>query len=59
VGLLLISKFVKPGSIDATDEFDHLSLLRSVETLFGLPPLGYAGEPALLSFDSSVYNAYK
>jgi hypothetical protein len=57
VGLLLISKYVKPGSLDATGDYNHFSLLRSVENLFGLGPLGYAGAPALLAFDKSVFNA--
>ncbi|MGN6373882.1 MAG: alkaline phosphatase family protein [Solirubrobacteraceae bacterium] len=59
VGLLLISKYVKPGSFNATGEYNHFSLLRSIENLFGVPPLGYAQEPGLLTFDSSVFNAWK
>jgi hypothetical protein len=57
VGLLLISKYVKPDSFNATGEYDHFSLLRSIENLFALQPLGYAGEPGLLAFDQSVFNA--
>jgi phosphatidylinositol-3-phosphatase len=56
VGLLLISKYVKPASFNVTGEYSHLSLLRSIEDLFGLQPLGYAGEPGLLAFDTSVFN---
>ena len=58
VGLLLISKYVKPGSLNVLGEYDHFSLLLSIEKLFGLKPLGYAGAKGLLPFDSSVYNAY-
>lgn len=58
VGLLLISKYVKPNSFNATGEYDHFSLLRSIENLFSLQPLGYAAEPGLLTFDSSVFNAW-
>lgn len=58
VGLLLISKYVKPGGLNVTGEYDHFSLLLSIEKLFGLKPLGYAGAKGLLPFDSSVYNAY-
>src|ERR1019366_6144724 len=43
VGLLLISKYVKPGSVNVTGEFNHFSLLASIEGLFGLSHLGYAG----------------
>jgi hypothetical protein len=58
VGLLLISKYVKPNSFNATGEYNHFSLLRSIENLFGLQPLGYAAEPGLLAFDASVFNAW-
>jgi hypothetical protein len=58
VGLLLISPFVKAGSANTTDSYDHFSLLRSIEDLFGLPHLGYAADPALPAFDKVVYNAY-
>jgi phosphatidylinositol-3-phosphatase len=56
VGLLLISPFVTPGSSNAAS-FNHYSLLFSIEELFGLERIGYAGEEALTSFDASVYNA--
>jgi len=57
VGLLLISSFVKPGSVDQTDTFNHFSLLRSIEDLFGLDHLGYAADQALPAFDKVVWNA--
>jgi hypothetical protein len=56
VGLLLISPFVKPGSVDETGYYDHFSLLLSIESLFGLKPLGYAAEPALSAFEGTVFN---
>jgi hypothetical protein len=59
VGLLLISKYVKPGSVNAIGEYNHFALLLSIEDLFGLKPLGYAGSSGLLPFDKSVFNAYK
>ena len=59
VGLLLISKYIKPGSINVTGEYNHFSLLASIENLFGLSHLGYAGTEGLLAFDTSVYNNYK
>jgi hypothetical protein len=57
VGLLLLSKYVKPGSLNTIGQYNHFSLLASVENLFGLTHLGYAGAPGLLVFDKSVYNA--
>jgi phosphatidylinositol-3-phosphatase len=56
VGLLLISPFVAPGTVNETGYYNHFSLLLSIEELFELEPLGYAAEPALAAFDSSVYN---
>jgi hypothetical protein len=58
VGLLLISKYIKPGST-AVGEYNHFALLLSIEKLFELRPLGYAAAPGLLPFDDSVYNAHK
>ncbi|HEY6758270.1 MAG TPA: alkaline phosphatase family protein [Baekduia sp.] len=57
VGLLLLSSAVKAGSVDRTDSYNHFSLLRSIEDLFGLDHLGYAGDAAMPSFDKAVYNA--
>ena len=58
VGLLLISKYVKPGSV-AVGEYNHFALLLSIEKLFELKPLGYAATPGLLAFDSSIFNEFK
>jgi phosphatidylinositol-3-phosphatase len=58
VGLLVISPYVKPDSVDVVDYFNHFSLLASIEDLFGLKRLGYAGAPALPVFGAAVYNNY-
>jgi hypothetical protein len=57
VGLLLISPFVAPGTVNESGYYNHYSLLLSIEQLFELEPLGYAAEIALTGFDSSVYKA--
>ena len=57
VGLLLISPFVQPGTVNQISYYNHYSLLRSIEDLFGLQYLGYAADPALAGFDQSIYNA--
>ena len=57
VGMLLLSPFVTPGSINESGYFNHYSALRSFEELFGLPPLGYAAEPAVAAFDETVYSS--
>lgn len=57
VGMLLISPFVEPGSVNESGYYNHYSLLFSIEELFGLERIGYATELALAPFESSVYNA--
>jgi len=57
VGLLLISQFVQPGVVNMTEQYNHYSLLRSIEDLFDLQHLGYAADPALPAFDRVVWNA--
>lgn len=54
-GTLLISPFIEPGSVNDTG-YNHYSFLRSVENLFGLDYLGYAGQPGLRAFGADVYN---
>ncbi len=58
VGLLLISPYVKPNSADVIDYFNHFSLLASIEKLFGLHTLGYAGATGLPVFGTGVFNNY-
>jgi len=58
VGLLLISQYVKAGTLDVTDYFNHFSLLASIEQLFGLKRLAYAADPSLPVFGPAVYSAY-
>ena len=54
VGALLLSPFVK-GATTSQEPFNHFSLLRTVEDLFGLAHLGYAGLPAVKSFEPSMF----
>jgi phosphatidylinositol-3-phosphatase len=56
VGALLISPYVEPGSVNETGYYNHFSLLLSIDELFGLTPIGYAANPALTAFDSTVFN---
>jgi hypothetical protein len=54
-GAVAISPWVRPGSINAR-QYNHYSLLRSVEDIFGLPHLGYAARSDLSAFGSDLYN---
>jgi hypothetical protein len=51
-GTLLLSRFITPGSENATP-YNLYSLLRSVEDLFCLAPLGYAAQAS--GFGADVY----
>ena len=55
VGMLLISPYVKAGSVNETN-YNHFTMLLTIEELFELEKLGYAQEAALLPFDSTVFN---
>ena len=58
VGMLLLSPFVAPGSVDEAGYYNHFSFLLSVGELLGVtPPPGYAAEPVLTAFDSTVFNS--
>jgi hypothetical protein len=58
VGAIVISRYVKPGSQDAADTFNHFSLLKTIEDLFSVPKLGYAKDTSLPEFDTVVFNNY-
>ncbi|GAA1251177.1 alkaline phosphatase family protein [Oryzihumus leptocrescens] len=55
VGALVLSPFVKAGTVSSTS-YNHYSLLASLEDLFGVPYLGYAGASGLNRFGLDVYN---
>lgn len=53
-GAVLLSRFIRPGT-RSRHAYNHYSLLRSIEDLFGLKHLGYAATPGLRPFGSDVY----
>jgi phosphatidylinositol-3-phosphatase len=53
-GAVLISQYVQPGSVNDMP-YNHYSLLRSIEDLFGLDHLGFAGAGDLAAFGPDVY----
>jgi hypothetical protein len=56
VGLVLISRYIKPGTADFVDYYNHFSLLASIENIFGLKKLGYAAQLGLPALDAGVFN---
>jgi hypothetical protein len=53
-GAVLLSPCIAPGTV-STSPYNHFSMLRSVEELFGLSHIGYAGLPGERSFGSDVF----
>jgi hypothetical protein len=56
IGAVLLSRFIQPGSVNDTP-YNHYSLLRSTEDMFGLAHLGYAAQVGLNPFAEDVFNA--
>ncbi|HEX4777634.1 MAG TPA: alkaline phosphatase family protein [Acidimicrobiia bacterium] len=55
VGALLVSASIQAGSTNQTP-YNHYALLCSMENLFGLDHLGFAGAPGLQCFGKDVFN---
>ncbi len=56
VGALLISPYVK-GSTTSQEPFNHFSLLRTIEDMFGLAHIGYAALPAVKPLEPALFVA--
>ncbi len=56
IGAVVLSPYVRPGTV-SHQPYNHYSLLRTVETIFALPPLGYAAAPDLRIFGADVFSA--
>ena len=54
VGLVALSAFIKPGTV-STVAYNHYSLLRTIEDIFGLSHLGDAAMPQVKSFGPDVF----
>ncbi len=55
VGAVVLSPYIRPGTISMVP-YNHYSFLKSVEDIFNLPHLGYAGQPGLQGFGADLYN---
>jgi phosphatidylinositol-3-phosphatase len=55
VGLLLISPLVVPGSVEEREYANHFTLLKTLEQMFGVEPLGYAGEEEVLTLSPELF----
>ena len=56
MGPVIISRYIKPGTTDFVDYYNHFSLLASIEDIFGSKKLGYAAQLGLPVLDAGVFN---
>jgi phosphatidylinositol-3-phosphatase len=54
IGAVLLSPFIKPGTVSQVP-YNHYALLRSVEDIFGLAHLGFAGQAGLRAFGPDIF----
>ena len=54
VGAVMLSPCIAPGTV-TEQPYNHYTMLRSVEDLFGLPHIGYAQLPGETSFGGDVF----
>ncbi|GLQ95651.1 alkaline phosphatase family protein [Dyella mobilis] len=57
IGAVMLSPFIAPGTTSDV-EYNHYSLLRSLENIFGLSHLGYAGDDQLHTLGSDIFTAH-
>ena len=56
IGAVVLSPYVRPGTL-SHESYNHYSLLRTIEAIFELPPLGYAAAADLKVFGADVFSA--
>jgi hypothetical protein len=57
VGLLMISPYVEAGKVEETEYANHFTLLKSLEKMFGVEPLGYATEEEMPTLSASLFRS--
>ena len=57
VGLLLISPLVEAGKVEEAEYANHFTLLKTLAEMFGVEPLGYAGEETMPALSPSLFKA--
>ena len=55
----MISPYIKPNTLNTIETLNHFSLLKSIETLFGVPHLGYAAGKQVPGFTPSLFLSQK
>ena len=57
IGAVVLSPFIAPGT-QSHMPYNHYSLLRTLENIFGLAHLGYASDDQLRTFGDDVFTAH-
>jgi phosphatidylinositol-3-phosphatase len=57
VGLLMISPYVEAGKVEETEYANHFTLLKTLATMFGVEPLGYATEAEMPTLSPSLFRS--
>jgi phosphatidylinositol-3-phosphatase len=57
VGLLMISSFVEPGKVEETEYANHFTLLKTLATMLGVEPMGYAAEEEVPTLSPELFIA--
>ncbi|MFT3866249.1 MAG: alkaline phosphatase family protein [Solirubrobacterales bacterium] len=55
VGLLIISPYVEAGTVEESTYANHFTLLKTLEGMFGVEPLGYATESVMPTLSPSLF----
>jgi hypothetical protein len=55
VGLLMISPLVEAGKVEETEYANHFTLLKTLETMFGVEPLGYASDEEVPTLSPELF----
>lgn len=57
VGLLMISPYVEPGTVAEAEYANHFTLLKTLATMFGVEPTGYATEAKMPTLGSELFRS--
>jgi hypothetical protein len=55
VGLLMISPSVEPGKVEEAEFANHFTLLKTLETMLGVEPIGYAAEEEMPALSAELF----
>jgi hypothetical protein len=55
VGLLMISPFVEPGKVEEAESANHFTLLKTLATMLGVEPTGYAAEEEVPTLSPELF----